>query len=295
MLHRTGTGAAMAVALAVGIVAIVGGGESPPKSTPEVSKADRAGYTKAFVDRAIDRYEAEGRADTVAYYDTAESVDGQWYVFIMDESGVMVAHPTVPGLVGRRFSGASGVDITGYDQGAEFRSATEEGKWVDYVYVNPDSSREEVKHSWAVRHDGLVFISGWYERLIYLPAKDRAAQFTRAFVYQATKRYDTEGRDATVAYYNTPASIDGEWYVFIIDENDRMIAHAARPERLGTGSSVRVDVNGYDYGSVFQETNEDGQWVSYYFQSPGTEAATQKHSWVVRHDGLLFGSGWYER
>ncbi len=165
MLHRLGIGAAMAIAiaaLAVGIVALVGGGESPPKSAPEVSKADRAGYTKAFVDRAIDRYEAEGRADTVAYY-------------------------------------------------------------------------------------------------------------------------------------NTPASIDGEWYVFIIDENDRMIAHAARPERLGTDSTVRVDVNGYDYGSVFQETTEDGQWISYYFQSPGTGAATQKHSWVVRHDGLLFGSGWYER
>jgi len=29
--------------------------------------------------------------------------------------------------------------------------------------VNPHTGFRELKHSWAVRHDGLIFGSGWYE------------------------------------------------------------------------------------------------------------------------------------
>ena len=47
----------------------------PPKSTP-------ADYTKFLVRDAISRYESEGLDATVAYYNTKESVDGQWYVFM---------------------------------------------------------------------------------------------------------------------------------------------------------------------------------------------------------------------
>ena len=43
----------------------------PPKSTP-------ADYTKFLVRDAISRYESEGLDATVAYYNTKESVDGQW-------------------------------------------------------------------------------------------------------------------------------------------------------------------------------------------------------------------------
>ena len=51
----------------------------PPKSTP-------ADYTKFLVRDAISRYESEGLDAAVAYYNTKESVDGQWYVFIIDEN-----------------------------------------------------------------------------------------------------------------------------------------------------------------------------------------------------------------
>ena len=50
---------------------------------------------------------------------------------------------------------------------------------------------------------------------------------------QAIARYESDGHEATIEYYNTPESIDGQWYVFIGDENDVMIAHAAVPENVG--------------------------------------------------------------
>ena len=63
-------------------------------------------------------------------------------------------------------------------------------------------------------------------------------EFTVDMVLEAIERYDAEGRDATVSYYNTPESLNGEWYVFIFDEADKLIAHAD-PDLLGHGPQGR--------------------------------------------------------
>ena len=55
-----------------------------------------------------------------------------------------------------------------------------------------------------------------------------------------------------------------------------------------------VDPTGYNYGAEFAATTEDGSWVDYTYLNPVTRVNGQKHSWVVKHDGLIFGSGWYE-
>ena len=96
----------------------------------------------------------------MAYYNTRESVDGQWYVFIVDEEGYTIGHHNEM-FLGRDPS--LRVDSTGYFYGDDLRSATESGKWVDYVLLNPETGDERQKHTWAVLHDGLIFASGWYE------------------------------------------------------------------------------------------------------------------------------------
>ena len=45
------------------------------------------GYTKAFVDEAIERYEDDGLDAALDYYNSTASVNGDWYVFIIDEGG----------------------------------------------------------------------------------------------------------------------------------------------------------------------------------------------------------------
>ena len=46
--------------------------------------------------QAINLYEAVGLEDTVAYYNTTGSVDGQWYVFMIDEDGTRSPMPIQP-------------------------------------------------------------------------------------------------------------------------------------------------------------------------------------------------------
>ena len=276
-------------AIAVAIVAFDRAGEGTPSAAP--SRHEPAAYTVAFVEEALRRYDAEGREGTVAHYNTPESVDGPWYVFIADENDVMVAHPTIPANVGRRVEELAGPD--GYPAGrAVAAAATEDGAWVDYAYLNPATGRVESKHSWVVRHDGLLFGSGWYEPG---PSKADPAAYTVAFVDRALRLYDAVGREETVAYYNSPESVDGPWYLFIADENDVMLAHPAVPENVGRRAEEIDGPDGYPAGrAVAAAATEDGAWVDYAYLNPATGRVESKHSWVVRHDGLLFGSGWYE-
>ncbi len=267
------------------------------KQSWQVSKADRPGYTVAMVEKALRLYDAEGREATVEYYNTPESVDGTWYVFIIDENDQIIAHAN-PDVLGEDVKGDIGVDVTGYRFGDLMLSATEEGLWVDYLFLNLATGAQEYKHSWVVRHDGLLFGSGWYQVLPSLATavtKAQPAEYTIAVVDRALRYYKAYGREEAVAYYNTPESVDGEWYVYIIDENDQVIAHA-NPELLGEDlkGELGVDVTGYRFSDEMLSATEEGVWVDYVFLNPATGVEETKHSWVVRHDGLLIGSGWYE-
>ena len=162
--------------------------------------------------------------------------------------------------------------------------ATEEGKWVSYVYRNPESEAQgtdhvgthEYKHVWVVRQDGLLFASGWYVN---------ADVFTRFFVKEAITKYHNEGLETTVAYFNRPGSVNGQWFSFLADWNGRIISHYI-PDMLGRDLDELLGTDSYSATS-------DGSWVTHSDVNPSTGEIESKHAWVVAHDGLVFGSGWY--
>ena len=264
----------VALAIAVGVVAqtFVNEAEAQAPENP-------AARTQALVQEAIDMYEADGFDKTVAYYNTEESRDGYWYVFITDRSGILRAHTTSVGWLIDQVVGPDG-----YPAGKMANSAaTEEGGWVTYTYVNPESGNVEKKHSWVVLHDGLVFGSGWYEEG---PPKSDAAAYTVEFVNRAADLYDALGIDEAVAFYNTAASVDGQWYVFIFDENDTLIAHSASPDLVGKPAEVVAGDNGYPAGAaVVAVASAEGGWTSYLWTNPATGMTEFKHSYVVSAAG----------
>ena len=161
-----------------------------------------AEYTKFFVNNAVSRYESEGLEATLAYYSRPDSVDEQWYVFIIDENDFVIAHPS-PEHLGLDLNGWVGTDDNGYNFGPEMLSATEEGKWVSYVFFNPeisdlnsgDVSEVELKNVWVVRHDGLLFASGWYVN---------ADEFTMSFAATAVSVFRQVGLAGLIAYFASP-------------------------------------------------------------------------------------------
>ena len=253
------------------------------------SKSDAPVYTKSFVQQAMSLYDAVGLEGTTAYYNTNESIDGQWYVFILDKDDIILAHAANPALVGRPASAAAGPN--NYPAGeAVVAVADEDGEWLSYTYTNPATGAVETKHSWIVEYDGLTFGSGWYERG---PSKTDTPAYTRAFVGRAIDLYNAIGREDTLAYYNTVESVDGQWYVFIVDEDGYTISHH-NPMFRGRDPALRVDSAGYFYGDDLLGATESGRWVDYVLLNPETGDDRKKHTWAVRHDGLIFASGWYE-
>lgn len=272
--------------------------DAPTKDDPEA-------YTVALVHAAIDLYKSGGIEAVETYHNDPANIDGQWYVFVTDENDHFIAHAQSPALVGTDLKDVPGLD--GSTLGVDIASATETGLWIEYLWPNPDTNKLEQKRTWSIRHDGYLFASGYYEAWKPDPAtlpvvsKDDPVAFTHDIVLKAIARYEFEGRDAAAAYYNNEASIDGQWYVFITDENDIFVAHAPMNELIGTDLKevkwLEEDVERHDgstLGASIAKATVTGTWIDYLWPNPSTEGNELKRTWAIRHDGYLFGSGYYE-
>ena len=265
--------------------------EMPTTDDPEA-------FTVAFVQAAIDLYKAEGAEATATYYNDPANIQGQWYVFMTDENDLYLAHPLAPRFLGKDIKTIPGLDRS--PLGVEIAMATTEGRWIEYLWPNPDTNKLGQKRTWAIRHDGHLFASGYYEPWGPDPAtltpasKDNPVVFTRGFVVAAIARYEFEGLEATAAYYNDKANIDGQWYVFITDADDMFVAHAPMQELIGTDLKDVMGLDGSALGVEIAKATETGLWIEYLWPNPESGMDEMKRTWAIRHDGYLFGSGYYE-
>ena len=46
------------------------------------------------------------------------------------------------------------------------------------------------------------------------------------------------------------------------------------------------------FGDDILSATEEGKSVSYVYSNPETGEEGRKNAWIVRHDGLYFGSSW---
>ena len=283
-----GVTAAEAERIARGVVASI-----PPRSAP-------ADYTAFVVDGAIARYETQGREDTLAHYSRKESIDGQWYVFIIDEDDRIAAHPD-PQRVGLDVNGWVGTDTNGYNFAPEMLSATGEGKWVTYVFANPESGdfgsgytgEFELKNVWVVRHDGLLFASGWYIN---------TEQFVPQLISESAEHFRSGGLEAVLEFYNDPVGISvglipmAEYYNsadtldryftgFIAAPDGEILSHFD-PGLIGTDVEDLL-------GPAVRDATAEGAWITAEDNPAEADGPHAMRMWVIDVDGTLIGAGWY--
>ena len=141
----------------------------------------------------------------------------------------------------------------------------------------------DLKNAWVVRHDGLLFASGWYIDV---------DQFTKDIVAAVVDQFRSVGLEATVEYftnnpgdvlggvaasavsYNTSEAVEGEWSIFIADTSGTIVLHF-NPEMIGKGLDELL-------GTDTLETDTDGTWLT----------LESLRIWVVSFDGWVFGAGW---
>ena len=130
-----------------------------PIAFGSVQVEDPSGQTKAYVQKAIGYYQANGLDATIAHYNSAESVDGQWNLTMADENDVVRVAVLAPHLIGTDLEELGRVRKVG----EEMAAATGDGDWVSFVFPNTRSSETLYAHEWAIRHDGLLFTSRYYD------------------------------------------------------------------------------------------------------------------------------------
>ena len=275
---------------------VADGGVGDELSAP--SKSDPAAYTKFVVGQAIARYEAEGRDAVLVHYNSAASIDDQWYVFIIDENDTVIGHYD-PDRRGLDVKGWVGTDINGYNFGPEMLAADESGRWVPYVYVNPvegtlgDEGVFELKNAWVVRHDGLLFASGWYinnEEFAPQLISESAEHFRRGGL-EAILEFsnDPQGISAglipTVEYYNSTDTLDGYFTGFVAAPDGEILSHFD-PALIGTDIEDLL-------GPAVRNATAEGVWITAEDNPAGAAGPHTMRMWVIDVDGTLIGGGWY--
>ena len=258
---------------------------------------DVADSVREYVSKAIAKYESDGLDAAIAHYNTQDSLDGQFYLFLIGEDDIYLAHPIFPHLIGTDINDVVGSD--GQELGTEIAQATEEGIWVEYLWPHPVSRNEQQKVTWAIRHEGLIFASGYYAgepetgTPAWLDADPR--EYTVQYVERAVERYQRDGLESMLNYYNSVASFEGEWYLFATDENDIYHVHPLIARLIGTDIKNVVGSDGYELGKELAKATDGGEgvWVEYLWPHPVTLKEVPKVGYAVRRDGMLFASGYY--
>lgn len=134
---------------------------------PAIAGGASAEDAEAMVASAIARFDATGLA-ALEEFNRGEASDfnkGELYIVVQSTGAdaKIVAHAANPALVGEPIAGI--MDSHGRKFALEIsETATAEGSWFDYDWLNPASGKVEPKTSWAVRHKDLVFVVGFYRK-----------------------------------------------------------------------------------------------------------------------------------
>ena len=198
----------------------------------------------------------------------------------------------------QRLKGWVGTDANGYQFGPEMVSATEEGKWVPYVYRSPESrditSKQgdlELKNVYVKRRDGLLFALGWYidadafTRQLVTVAVDKYRQvgLTETMAYFASPGSALAGLEAPVDCYNSADTIDGQWFAFIGGPGGKIVGHSDISQIGGDTREIFGDEPFHTHGGGEPfHTHGEGGWVE----------SESLRVFVAGTDGHVFGSGW---
>ena len=119
----------------------------------------------ARVKGAVEFYKANGREKAIAELNKKDGLfaTGEDYVDLHDISGVCLAHPVSPGIVGLNRLDQADPSGKHFIQEIVDAAKTTPNGWITYQRKNPLSGKIEKKLAYWEVKDGLIFKAGTYE------------------------------------------------------------------------------------------------------------------------------------
>ena len=242
--------------------------------------------TQSVVDYAMFIYENNQRNNAWVDIITPDEpvVTDAVYPFVLNATDwSTVAHGTLPDLVGQCCSTA--IQETSIEPFGEVRAELDRdgNAWVTYEFLNPDTGTIQLKRTWLVERDGLIFGAGYY-------IMDSQIQ---SIVFRTTLDFDQLGKDDTFEKISAVPEEPNSLYPFVVDPaTGTILVQGVDPELIGMASDWEAALEAEpDLPSKLE--SESGEYVSYEFLNPVTNEVETKRTWLTLHEGYVYGVGYY--
>jgi len=120
---------------------------------------------KRFVEKAVTFYIANGRAIALAEFSNPRGsfVKGEQYIFVLDSTGVMLAHGINQKYVSKDFYKVLDSDGKRFIRDIVDTANTKGCGWAEYRWFNPVTKTEELKTVYFEKTNGVIICSGIYD------------------------------------------------------------------------------------------------------------------------------------
>ena len=252
----------------------------PAAVTEEVASNEELVFE--LVDEFIALYMEEGEDafETI----TGMSSDSDPVVgFVVNvEAEAIVAHSSAPGYVGLNVAPILDKASIPLEVMLQIVEEEEDGVWLSYPTADLQGNPTGYDRGWMKLHDGHIFV-GRYS----VDVEDRVQSIVEEII--RLYRWNSEDAFDTINSFMSQSPS----YPFVIDLDTQTIAaHGSNPDRVG-GASVILTNSTITLEEVLSMEEGDGAWAEYVILNPETGTDQAKRSWVVVHDGHLFGSGYH--
>lgn len=248
------------------------------ETTAEPSNPELA---QDLVDELIAQYKADGvdTFDAITELDPDKAVVG----FIVETANyTVVAHNSNPDFRGLPVEPLLDKASIPLETMLQIIMEEDEGVWLSYPLPDTAGNIIDYERGWFKMYDRHIFGARYSVTI---------EERVQGIVEERIRQYD---RDPAGAFdtINSFMSSDPS-YPFVLDLNSTtVVAHGANPDRVDTISVTLTN------STVSLETFRDleqgeGLWAEYTITNPATGTESLKRSWLVLHDGYLFGSGYY--
>jgi cytochrome c len=285
-----------------------------------------------FVEEAVAFYKRMPKAIALAEFSSPQGrfVRGDQYVFVLDSTGVMVAHPINESFVGQDFYYVTDFDGKSFIKEIVDTANAEGSGWVEYKWLDYITKTERPKTVYFEKTHGVIICSGIYggnpasgiqehptdEDTVFtspsnvFPSSDLAIDTemeehlvelvlddAKRFVEKAIAFYRVNGRAVALAEFSNPQGrfVKGEQYLFVLDSTGVMLAHGVNMRYVGKDFYRIMDSDGRSFIKEIVDTaNAEGSgWVEFNWVNPLTKMERSKIVYFEQTNGVIICSGIY--
>lgn len=256
-----------------------------------IAYADQEQRARDLLQRAVDYYRVQGDIAFAAFSRQGEFIDGEYYVFVVDTSGTMLASGgTSAALIGRDVTEALEPEVrSGFREAlagpeGEIRSA-------EYRWMNVRDGKVERKRVFFERIGDRVLAVG-----MYLPRA--TPEQARALLDRAVEAIEREPETSIREINNlSPRFNEDDLYIFVIDlRTGRYVAHGYNRRLLGIDFAIINDPDGKPVGAPILEMMKDRSegGYEYRWRNPVTGKVENKYALLRKSGHLLVATGYYQ-